>query len=636
MIIDLLKELNELDEHPTLEAKSCHSGELGNSFFETVCSFSNEPGQGGGRIVLGVARSENDLFGGYEVCGVSDPDKLQQDIATGCSEKLNSPVRPRVHVEEHEGKVVIIVEVEERAPSDKPVYFVKHGLPRGAWRRIGSTDQRCTDEDMVIFYGNRQGESYDISILSHAGMEDIDAEAIEHYRVLRAKVNPDAEELAFDDHDLLQALNAIRREEGFWKPTLTGLLLFGTRLAHRRELPMVRVDYIRVAGKEWISDPERRFETTIDMRGPLLPLVDRVLAAVVDDLPKGFELKEGQVQAETPGLPSRVLREAIVNALMHRSYREHQPTQVIRYSNRIEIRNSGFSLKNEDSLGEPGSDMRNPTLAAVFHDTNTAETKGSGIRTMRRLMRENGFSLPTFESNRAENFFVSRLLLHHFLTETDLVWLKQIPHELSDGQRITLIFVREQGAVDNPTLRQLTGSEVLAASHELRKLRELNLLEQKGKGSATYYVPGSEFPKALDEKSSKEQVPPQGEHGTLTPSHGTLASSHGTLAPDLGTLSNELPSVLAERVSALGQRPGEKIRPIILELCRWRDLSATQLAEILGRPDSKALKRDHLGPMVEAKQLEYTYPDMERHPKQAYRTSIPSSGECQTNPPDSP
>ncbi len=211
MIVDLLKELNELDEHPTLEAKSCSGDTLGSSFFETVCSFSNEPGLGGGRIVVGVTRGE-DLFDGYTVCGVGDPDKIQADIATGCADLFNAAVRPRIIPEEYEGHIVLIVEIDERAPSDKPLYFKSKGLPRGAWRRIGSTDQRCTDDDMAVFYGDRSGESYDLSILGHAELEDFDPAALEHYRKLRAKANAEAEELSFSDEELLQALNAVRRE----------------------------------------------------------------------------------------------------------------------------------------------------------------------------------------------------------------------------------------------------------------------------------------------------------------------------------------------------------------------------------------------------------------------------------------
>jgi ATP-dependent DNA helicase RecG len=614
MILDLLRELNELDEHPTLEAKTCASGELGDSFFETVCAFSNEPDLGGGRLVLGVSKSLEDFFGGYEVVGVQNPDKLLNDIASGCASIFNHPIRPRAFTEVYEEKLVVIVEIDELSPSQKPLYFKKHELPKGAWRRIGSTDQRCAEEDLGLFFGNRQGDSYDLTLIGNATVADLDPEAIAHYRKLRAKVNPVAEELAWDDHDLLQSLNAIRQDNSVWRPTLTGMLLFGTRMAYRRDLPAVRIDYIRVPGKEWVEDPDKRFLTTVDMRGPLLQIVDRAQAAVMDDLPKGFDLKEGQTQADTPTLPARVLREAIVNALMHRSYREHRPTQIIRYANRIEIQNAGFSLKNEDQLGEPGSQLRNPNLAAVFHETNTAETKGSGIRVMREQMRANGFSLPTFESNRANNSFTSRLLLHHFLLEEDLEWLKQAPVDLSDSQRYALIFLREQGAINNQTLRQLTGSDVLTASLDLRKLRENGLLIQKGKGSATYYLPGPQFPEELPEPGTSIRG-----HETLPTKHTTLAPDHTTLGAKHTTLRATLPEHLRIQVDELGKRPGEKIRSVILGLCSWKALSSSELAEIIGRKDNESIRRDHLKPMIDAGQLEYVYPDMERHPQQAYR-----------------
>jgi ATP-dependent DNA helicase RecG len=624
MIDDLLRELNVIDEHPKLEAKACSSGMLGNSFFETVCAFANEPGLGGGRILLGVQRDESDFFGAYEVVGVKEADKLQLDIASGCAERFNIPVRPTISVKQLQGQVVVLVEVDERSNGDKPIYFKNQSLPRGAWRRIGSSDQRCTEEDLAVFYGERQGDSYDATVVQSAHVSDLDSDAIDDYRALRAKVNPHAEELSWTDEELLQALSAIKKVNGVWKPTLSGLLLFGTKMALRRELPMVRVDYIRIAGNEWVSDPDQRFRKTTDMRGPLLSLVDRVLAAIMDDLPRGFELREGDVQAQTKTLPARVLREAIVNALMHRSYREHSPTQVIRYNNRIEIRNAGFSLKNEDALGDAGSQLRNPKLAAVFHETNTAETKGSGIRTMRRLMQENGFSAPTFESNRADNFFVSRLLLHHFLSEGDMRWLGTIPHELNDQQKMALIFLREQGAINNQSERQLTGSDMLTASADLRKLRDLGLITLKGKGSATYYVKGEKFPQTLEnaplstESKPREHGTLEAGHGTLEAGHGTLEAGHGTLEAGHGSLRSELPPDLLQKVDGLSRRPGEGVRPVLKLLCQWRALTANELAEILNRNDSKSIKRDHLKPMIDAGELSYTYPDMEKHPHQAY------------------
>ena len=57
---------------------------------------------------------------------------------------------------------------------------------------------------------------------------------------------------------------------------------------------------------------------------------------------------------------------------MHRSYRIHGAIQIIRYANRLEIRNPGHSIKAEEQLGEPGSETRNPRIAAVLHEVLTA------------------------------------------------------------------------------------------------------------------------------------------------------------------------------------------------------------------------------------------------------------------------
>lgn len=67
----------------------------------------------------------------------------------------------------------------------------------------------------------------------------------------------------------------------------------------RREMPAVRVDYIRVTGTKWVEDPYNRFQS-IDMRGPLLLMVNRAFNAVADDLPRGFSIPAGSLQARRP------------------------------------------------------------------------------------------------------------------------------------------------------------------------------------------------------------------------------------------------------------------------------------------------------------------------------------------------
>ena len=161
---------------------------------------------------------------------------------------------------------------------------------------------------------------------------------------------------------------------------------------------------------------------------------------------------------------------------MHRSYHHNRPTQIIRYNNRIEITNSGYSLKAQDEIGTAGSDTRNQLIASIFHETNLAEFKGTGIRTMRRLMKEAGLSMPTFESNRKGDTFTIRLLLHKFFSEEDMKWLGLFnANNLSENQKFALIFAREIGAVDTLTYSQLTTFEKTRRCTTLRKtfFREL-------------------------------------------------------------------------------------------------------------------------------------------------------------------
>ncbi len=273
--------------------------------------------------------------------------------------------------------------VHELPETKKPLYFKKNGLPAGAYRRIGSADLKCTEEDLYVFYQNT-ARSYDQTPVDGAYLEDIDQVAIERYRTLRAKVNPTAEELNYSDQELLEALGCVVHDNPR-KLNLAGVLMFGSYKLQRRVIPTMRVDYIRVPGNEWVTSPDESFHS-IDMLGPLMLLVFRLVDAVNADLPKGFALKEGELQAESRGLPPMVLREAIVNSLMHRSYRVDRPTQIIRYDNRIEIINAGYSLKDEETFNRPGSALRNKIIAPIYHDTSLAETKGSCIKRMRDLM----------------------------------------------------------------------------------------------------------------------------------------------------------------------------------------------------------------------------------------------------------
>lgn len=621
---ELLERLNLLDENERIEAKS--ASEVGKSLLETVCAFANEPGLGGGWLLLGVAREDMALFPGYEVQGIEQPDKISADLASQAASVFNRPLRLDIRTEAIHDKAVIVVFVPELAAHDKPLYFKSQGLPRGAMRRIGSTDQHATEDDLIALYQNRQQDSFDAGLVQDATTEDFSPDAIADYRQSRRDANPDAEELGWTDQELLQALGATRQNErGQWQPTMAGLLLFGKPAALRRSFPMTRVDYIRVPGREWVPDPERRFDS-IELRDPLFRLIRRVQAAILDDLPKAFGLAEGELQRrDTPVVPQRVIREAVVNALMHRSYRSHAPIQIIRYSNRLEIRNPGFSLKSPEHLGEPGSLPRNPKIAAALYDTRFAETKGSGIRVMREMCEQAGLAPPLFESDRGQEQFVLRLFFHHFLGPDDLAWLGRFKDlQLTDAEARALVVAREVGAIDNATWRGINKVDTLAASQGLKKLRDAGLLQQKGRGSATWYQPTAEMlgdalssnPGGLSSNPRSLSSNPDG----LSSNPDSVRSSVDPAADAARrALLNELPGELAARIGGMGQRrPPEEIREVVVALCSHRDYRAEELAQLLAR-NVETVRQNYLRPLLRARRIVMTRPDKPNDPEQTYR-----------------
>ncbi|MCK0745938.1 ATP-binding protein [Chromohalobacter nigrandesensis] len=363
------------------------------------------------------------------------------------------------------------------------------------------------------------------------------------------------------------------------------------------------------------------------LKNALSRLINRAAAAVMDDLPTAFHLPQGsQQRSDTPLIPTKVIREAIVNALMHRNYRRHEPVQIIRYSNRIEIHNPGYSLKPEEQLGQPGSAWRNPTLAAVLHETRYAETKGSGIRVMRRHMEQAGLTPPFFESQRHEDRFMTTLLFVHFLDEEALEWLTHFRHlQLTEEECHALLLVRETGRITNADYRAQSRVDTLTASQHLVRLRDFGLLTQIPRGSATYYVPGERFPNETSLTDDLFSLSP--ESGGLSPESSGLSPESGDLYPESGggsitlrtELLAELPGPLAQQLSELGQRTRDtsRIRNMLVSLCALRPYRVSELALLLQR-NPEYLQKQYLNSLRREGLLTYLYLDDPNHPDQAY------------------
>ncbi len=619
---DLWQRLCSADESVEIEAKRAE--EVGKSVLATVSAFANEPNRGGGYLLLGATRDEAALFPDYVIVGVSNPDKIQADLATQCREMFNVPIRPEIHVEPHNTKNVVVVHIPEAADHDKPVYIKAKGLPKGAFRRVGSTDQVCTDDDVAMFFQARGQRSHDESPLPDTSIDEVDPRALQEYRRLRIEAGTESELVGYSDDDLLYALGATARTDGRTCLTVAGLIVFGKTIALRRHMPMTRVDYIRVEGRNWVPDPDKRYQS-IEKLGPLMFTIPVLISQVLEDIPKAFTLAEDGVRRrDVPLVPRKVIREAIVNSVMHRSYQRHQPVQIIRYANRIEIKNPGYSLVPDERLGEPGSKTRNPKIAAILYDIGFAETKGTGIRAMRVAMEQANLTQPLFESDRDRDEFTVRLLVMHLLSPADWQWLSQFRDcKLENDDAQALIVVRELGAIDNAAYRSINHVDTLTASGRLRRLRDSGLLEQKGKGAATYYQPGARLLAALGSPTSPE--PLRSDTTGLRPESPPLRPEFPALRPEFAALFATLPSKLKEDANRLGARATpQELDAFILGLTEWRPLTLEELAALTGRAADHLRKRNIKRLLMEGR-LAYTHPDEPNHPEQKYvARSMPS------------
>jgi ATP-dependent DNA helicase RecG len=291
----------------------------------------------------------------------------------------------------------------------------------------------------------------------------------------------------------------------------------------------------------------------------------------------------------------------------------NQAILIIRYRNRLEIQNPGYSLKPISELEKMGSKQRNPIIAAVLYDLNFAETKGSGIRTMQNLLKKVGLTKPVFSSDRQSNQFTTTFLLHQLFDEEQLRWLMQFKHlSLSNDETKALVLVKEMRAIDNAALRAVTDLDTLSASQVLRKLSiQYQLIEKGGNGPASYYKPTRNFLESMSyERHSSNR-------GNLGPNKGDLSSNKG----DLGSNKSDLPDELSNKINELTPKArASALRPIIIELLLSNSYTAEELGNLLRR-DIKALKTNHLTPMRKEGLIEYLYPEVVNHPEQAYQVT---------------
>jgi len=178
------------------------------------------------------------------------------------------------------------------------------------------------------------------------------------------------------------------------------------------------------------------------------------------------------------------MREAVINAIVHRDYTAPSNVQVEIYDDRIEIWNPGRLLPGitiEDLYKkEHRSVIRNKLLAQIFYDIGYIEKYGSGTIKIVDLCRRHGLPSPEFKE-----FFggFSVIFRKDVYTEE---YLRNLG--LNERQIKAVMYVKERGKITNKEYREITGLSDEGARIDVNELVKKGVLLSKGKGRNAHYV----------------------------------------------------------------------------------------------------------------------------------------------------
>lgn len=367
------------------------------------------------------------------------------------------------------------------------------------------------------------------------------------------------------DPALRSSLAKVMRWERATADRLRGAeLADGDRLTVAGALCLLR-DPGRVLGKAHVELRRYADDTTIDydrreeLRGP----VNRILAATVERIMAelGTELVVlGVRRYDLARLPEVVLREAVANALAHRSY-EATGTAV-----RVEMRPSSVVIRSPGGLPEPvtvenmreTSAARNLVVIRVLRRFGLAEDEGLGVDVMQDAMVDEMLDPPRFVDNGHE--VTVELPIRSAVAPVERAWVRELEHRgtLHGADRIALVYAARGEILTNARVREILGVDADDARETLRRLRDEGFLEQRGqRGGATYRLNGSLRPPAglrLSAEELDEVVARLAAEGPIT--NRDVRAATGLDRAEALALLDRL--VRARRLRRSGQRRGTR------------------------------------------------------------------------------
>lgn len=446
---------------------------------KSICAFANDwDNQNGGYLVIGVEEDSGRAVFPIKGLAPEEIEATQKRIRTGCN-RLIPQYQPLLSPETLDGRHLLVVWVPpsnlrpHTAPDgDDHKYFVRIGAETVKVERGPLLDQLMEQTAKVPFDDRRNLQ---------ATLEDIRESHVREY------VRNIDSELVHENRQLFlyRGLRISEKVNGHDAPKNIGLLMFAED--PQAWFPSAEIEVVHFAASGDVQE-EKVF------RGGLHHQLRNALNHL-DTIGTSHLEKQSGVQARLfVNYPIPALREAVVNAICHRSYEfPPEPIKVYFYIDRIEIWSypgpvpgiTEAHLRLETPM--PQAPARNRRVADFMKSLRLAERRGTGLKKMYRVMEENGSPPPTFEFDEERTYFKVTLPAHPEYLAVSI--LREAAHLRAlgrDDQALNMIRAAWATREDSPTLaKELIAS--LAAQDRITEAMEV--LAKLKRNAAPHVVP---------------------------------------------------------------------------------------------------------------------------------------------------
>jgi len=426
---------------------------------QLVTAFYNSRG---GKIILGVNDNK-------KLVGLKNPQKVEHKFTQIIRHWCKLDEEPKIEFINNKERNFIVI----HCPKGKDTPYFVRGEPKPRIR-IGSSNVIANKEEIARLYREGSSKSFDIETVSKADINDLNLKAIKQY-LKESHLTNKLNEKHFFEVISKEGFVSYNKNTRAYVPTYAGILLFGKH-------PQINIPYSTILADRYKGIDMIEWIDKNEFNGNLFELIDKC---------ENFFLRNMKTAAKAVGFrtehkteyPIDALKEALINALVHRDYLEKENILIRMFDNRIEIISPGellrpLTIENLENLDyKPKS--RNKTIVDVFLRRKLMDKRGSGILRMREAMKEWKLPEPTFEENTG--YFVIKFIGPY---QGTVIKYKE---ELNERQKKALEHIKVYGKITSMDYRKLCLVVKDTANRDLVDLIKKRIIKKEGIGRAVFY-----------------------------------------------------------------------------------------------------------------------------------------------------